>query len=52
MKALLLNGGKGARLGLTDRLKPVAPVCGQPLLAAGDTGFLYADSATADGPPR
>jgi mannose-1-phosphate guanylyltransferase/phosphomannomutase len=32
MKVVILNGGKGTRLGLTDRPKPMAPVAGRPLL--------------------
>lgn len=32
MKVAILAGGKGTRLGLTDRPKPMAPVAGVPLL--------------------
>ncbi|VWX61102.1 D,D-heptose 1,7-bisphosphate phosphatase [Burkholderiales bacterium 8X] len=32
MKVVVLNGGKGTRLGLSDRPKPMVPVSGQPLL--------------------
>jgi D,D-heptose 1,7-bisphosphate phosphatase len=44
VKVFVLNGGKGTRLGLTDRPKPMVPVAGQPLierlvLMARDCGF-------------
>ena len=44
MKVVILAGGKGTRLGLTDRPKPMVPVAGCPLLqrqveAARDHGF-------------
>lgn len=44
MKIVILAGGKGTRLGLTDRPKPMVPVAGKPLLqrqveAARDHGF-------------
>lgn len=32
MKVVILNGGKGTRLGLNDRPKPMVPVAGRPLL--------------------
>jgi mannose-1-phosphate guanylyltransferase/phosphomannomutase len=32
MKIVILNGGKGTRLGLTDKPKPMVPVAGRPLL--------------------
>ncbi|MFT8246077.1 HAD-IIIA family hydrolase [Roseomonas sp. BN140053] len=32
MKVVILNGGKGTRLGLSDRPKPMVPVAGRPLL--------------------
>jgi mannose-1-phosphate guanylyltransferase/phosphomannomutase len=32
VKVVILNGGKGTRLGLTDRPKPMVPVAGVPLL--------------------
>jgi mannose-1-phosphate guanylyltransferase/phosphomannomutase len=32
MKVVILNGGKGTRLGLCDRPKPMVPVAGRPLL--------------------
>jgi histidinol-phosphate phosphatase family protein len=32
MKVVFLNGGKGTRLGLTDRPKPMVPVADRPLL--------------------
>lgn len=44
MKVVILAGGKGTRLGLTDRPKPMVPVSGTPLLErqvvmARDCGF-------------
>ncbi|PWJ60386.1 D,D-heptose 1,7-bisphosphate phosphatase [Dyadobacter jejuensis] len=32
MKAVIIAGGKGTRLGLSDIPKPMVPVCGKPLL--------------------
>jgi histidinol-phosphate phosphatase family protein len=49
MKVVILAGGKGTRLGLTDRPKPMVPVAGKPLLehlvdtarASGFRDFIF-----------
>ncbi len=56
MKIVILNGGKGTRLGLTDRPKPMVPVAGQPLLerllavgkASGFRDFVFLNGHLAE----
>jgi mannose-1-phosphate guanylyltransferase/phosphomannomutase len=56
MKVVILNGGKGTRLGLTDKPKPMVPVAGRPLLerlvetakAAGFVDFVFLNGHLAE----
>ena len=56
MKVVILCGGKGTRLGLTDKPKPMVPVAGVPLLerlvgvakASGLTEFLFLNGHLAE----
>ena len=56
MKVVILAGGKGTRLGLTDRPKPMVSVLGKPLLerlvetsrTSGLTDFVFLNGYKAD----
>lgn len=56
MKVVILAGGKGTRLGLTDRPKPMVPIAGKPLLerlvdvslAAGLDEFVFLNGHLAE----
>lgn len=56
MKIVILAGGKGTRLGLTDKPKPMVPVAGRPLLerlvdvgkAAGFSEFVFLNGHLAE----
>jgi D,D-heptose 1,7-bisphosphate phosphatase len=56
MKIVILNGGKGTRLGLSDRPKPMVPVAGRPLLerlvdagkASGFNDFVFLNGYMAE----
>jgi D,D-heptose 1,7-bisphosphate phosphatase len=56
MKVVILCGGKGTRLGLNDKPKPMVPVAGRPLLerlvevakASGFTEFLFLNGHLAE----
>lgn len=56
MRVVILNGGKGTRLGLTDRPKPMVTIGGRPLLerlvgtarASGYRDFLFLNGHLGD----
>jgi histidinol-phosphate phosphatase family protein len=56
LKVVILNGGKGTRLGLTDRPKPMVDVAGRPLLdrlvecaqASGFDDFVFLNGYMAE----